>query len=79
MSNPTTTPRRRKAKKGHPHPIRFDSEENRMIAELQDRTQPQMSVNDIMRRSLRFAVPKFLSGEAALTTLKPEGAPPPAA
>lgn len=65
------TIRPKKNKKGMPHPIRFDETEKELIEGLQERTEPKMSVNEIMRRSLRFAVPKFLSGEASLTELKP--------
>jgi hypothetical protein len=65
-------PKTKRAKKGMPHPIRFDDTEKKLIGDLQNRTDPKMSVNDVMRRAVRYAVPKFLTGEAPLTTLQPE-------
>lgn len=72
MQKSTTSKKTKRLKKGLPHPIRFDETERTMIGDLQERTDPQMSVNEIMRRAVRFAVPKFLSGEALLTELKPK-------
>lgn len=69
-----TKTKNKRPKKGMPHPIRFDDEEKKMIADLQDRTSPRMSVNDVMRRAVRYAVPKFLNNEAPLTELRAEGA-----
>ncbi len=70
---------KKRSKKGMPHPIRFDAEEKKLITDLQDATSPAMSVNEVMRRSIRYAVPKFLSGEAQLTTLNAKPAEPVAA
>ncbi len=75
-----TMPKRpKRAKKGMPHPIRFDDEEKKLITDLQDRTSPALSVNEVMRRAIRYAVPKFISGEAPLTTLKAKATEPAAA
>jgi hypothetical protein len=75
MHKNSTAKKTKRLKKGLPHPIRFDDTEKNLIGDLQDRTEPTMSVNEIMRRAVRFAVPKFLSGEAPLTELKPKAAP----
>lgn len=74
MHKSTTSKKTKRLKKGLPHPIRFDDVEKKLIGDLQDRTEPTMSVNEIMRRAVRFAVPKFLSGDAPLTELKPQAA-----
>lgn len=62
-------------KEGMPHPIRFDATECTLIDDLRNRTDPAMSVNEILRRAVRFSVPKFISGEAPLTSLKPKPEP----
>lgn len=62
---------KKKATKGSPHPIRFDDIEKKLIQQLQDRTEPRMSVNDVIRRSVRFAAPKMLDGSVPITSLKP--------
>lgn len=64
----------KRLKKGLPHPIRFDDTEQGLIGDLQDRTEPTMSVNEVIRRSVRYAVPKFISGKVPLTALKPKAA-----
>lgn len=69
-------PKPKRAKKGLPHPIRFDDVEKKLIGDLQKRTDPSMSVNEVMRRAIRYAVPKFISGEAPLTTLTAKVAEP---
>lgn len=66
-------PNRKRTKKGLPHPIRFDGEEKKLISELQKATDPAMTVNDVIRRAIRFYVPKALAGEAKLYELKPVG------
>lgn len=55
-----------KTKQNNPQPIRFDDEEQKLIAELQKATSPKMSVSQIVRRAARFALPKMLSGEVPL-------------
>lgn len=61
---------------GMPHPIRFDETDCTLIDDLRNRTDPRMSVNQIVRHALRFAIPKFIAGEAPLTSLKPKSKAP---
>jgi hypothetical protein len=55
--------------KGDPIPTRFDAAEDKLIRDLNSETGLPMS--EIVRRANRFALPKFLSGEIDILTLKP--------
>lgn len=76
MSNPTTTGTRkpRKRRKGHSQPVRFDKSDEKLIGDLQDKTGHLISVAEITRRAVRFAVPKFINGEVDIFKLETEPA-----
>ena len=53
--------------KGKAIPTRFNPEEESFIIDLKKQT--DLSKSEIIRRAVRFAGPKFLSGEVNLMTL----------
>lgn len=71
MQKSTTSDNSGRPAKGNPKPVRFDHNDSLLISQLQQRSDPPLSATEIIRRSVRFAVPKFLSGEAPLTEIKP--------
>lgn len=82
--NPATTPqpasasnkksRRRKPRNTSSWPVGFDKEERKMLKELQEAAGGRISIGELARASVRYAAPKFLTGEAPITerlTLRP--------
>jgi hypothetical protein len=57
-------------KKSDPIPTRFDGPEDEMIREMHSAT--GLSMAEIIRRSVRFAGPKFRSGEINILDIVPE-------
>ena len=52
-------------------PVRLDSEEEKMVEDIQKKTKPRPSVSFIMKRALRFAAPKILKGQVSLNDAEP--------
>jgi len=48
-------------------PVRYDKAEWALISDLKKRTKPPLSVSEISRRAVRFAVPKMLTGELPIS------------
>lgn len=61
MANETVT--------GAPIPTKFDAPEERMIRRINALTDLPMA--QIIKRGMRFALPKFMSGEVDILTLEP--------
>jgi hypothetical protein len=61
--------------KGSPVPIRFSPRDARMLGELKQLT--GLPIAEIVRRAVRFAGPKFTSGEVQILEVRqsPEAAP----
>lgn len=77
MNTPSATRKRTKTKRKSNSiswAVGFSPDEIKMIQQLQNSTSPRLSFGDIVRRSITFAVPKFLSGEEPVLTFKPQTA-----
>jgi hypothetical protein len=59
--------RRAKPNRGHPHPIRFDKADDARLKELAEGM--NIPKSDVVRMAVRFALPKFLSGEVSIKDL----------
>jgi hypothetical protein len=60
---------RSNAKKGKPHPVRFDRDGQEFLDEMANLT--GLSKAELIRRAGRFAFSKFLSGEINLLDITP--------
>jgi hypothetical protein len=58
-------------KPGAPTTVKLNAEEEAFVTKLQGQT--DISKSDIIRRAVRYAGPKFLSGEVNLLTLVEAG------
>ena len=58
-----------------PTPVRFSAEEEGQLRSLKEKT--GLNLSELVRRAVRFATPKFLSGEVDVATLdtRPEHQP----
>lgn len=54
---------------GDPIPTKFDPAEEKMIREINRLT--SLPLAQIIKRGMRFALPKFVSGEVSILTLEP--------
>ncbi len=57
-----------------PMPVRFSDGEETTLRDLKERT--GLTLAELIRRSVRFAGPKFLSGEVNVATLEPRDVQP---
>lgn len=62
MSKKSTTP--------SPQPVRFDRKEDAMIRTIHRRARGALSISGVVRRAVRFAGPKLLSGEIPLVEMQ---------
>jgi hypothetical protein len=58
------------AKKSDPIPTRFDEAEDKLIRKINAET--GLSMAEVIRRSVRFAGPKFDNGEVNILDIAPE-------
>lgn len=84
MTKRKTLPRKRKAKAEQksnepratlspvPKPVRFTQSEEKQLAELASHT--GLNFSELVRRAVRFAAPRFLSGAVSVLTLKERAA-----
>ncbi len=63
----TPIPTPKKTTKGHAIPVRFDASDLAILTALTTRT--GLSTADVIRRAVRFAGPKFRTGEVNIADL----------
>lgn len=72
MTSQATSAQKKKSRKRKPRntsswPVGFDKEEIKLLKDLRDAAGGKISVGELTRAAVRFAAPKFLSGEAPIT------------
>lgn len=64
----TAPENQKKANMGKPKPVRFSGGDEHLLAELHDQT--GLDQTELIRRAVRFACPKFLTGEVNILDVR---------
>jgi hypothetical protein len=67
MKHTAAKPEPKTLKPPSPTPVRFSKDEEKQLRKLKEKT--GLNLSELIRRAVRFATPKFMSGEINVATL----------